>query len=977
MKKYIRRVWPGTVLALFLLAGTLAPAILLTEKEALASPVPDLTIKNIVWSPQNPSTGDMVTFTVTIENQGDGPTGFSHIAFNIDDSYKDSETINTIAAGAIAIRTFTWKALAGSHTFKSIADSKDAISESDETNNTATFAFSVAAPDLIIENISWSPENPSVQDQVTFTVTIKNQGNIPAAYSFVDFLIDGSSRNYRDIRVIDAGDNVTKTFTWTAKAGSHTIEAIADVLNQVKESDETNNDKMVGYSTATPDLIVQDITWPPESYTDNSTLTFSVIIKNQGDGKAEPSYVAYYIDNTYQTSEYVSIISINGTITKTFEWPIQPGSHTVKAVTDSNNTVIESDDANNEKTVALAGSDPDLIIDSISWSQSNPVALNTVTFPVSITNQGSTKAGYSRIYFYINDSFKGYKQVQEIDTDETLILDFIWPLPWGSHTIKVVADGENYIDETDESNNVKTIAVTISPPNPSDLIVQDIVCLPENPLTGETVNITISIKNQGVGNASPFPITYYIDDVYQDIAYIDPIDAGSTITKVLTWTAQEGSHILKVIIDPNDLISESDEANNSDIASITVLAHPAPDLVIKDIRWSPVNPSAGDLVTTTATIENQGNDSISSHSRLAYYVDGSYRGSHDVQEMDAGAAVTRDFTWTFKESPHVIKVVADVEDQILESDENNNDRILALPPPDLVINSITWSPTNPAPGDMVTFTVSVSNQGSSEAGLSCISYYIDDLFIKNNNIKWIATGATTIKTFAWTAQAELHSIKFIADGENQVTEFDESNNEKSVSLSVSLPTSANTTPGSQPTLISTTFTNQPDAIVQVYGESSNVFPGQDVIFYIDAVNPASNPTMTVDLVMMIPSGITVSTPELTKGEAGRYRASYVIEPGESRLIELHMMAQDEGDFNIMSDLSYYFADEKVTAEHQISSLPLIVGTEAVSDDSQGSTEKSPFQRLPRILADWWVVIAAVTVGGVAITILLKLRKLQQ
>src|SRR4030042_1292117 len=46
--------------------------------------------------------------------------------------------------------------------------------------------------------------------------------------------------------------------------------------------------------------------------------------------------------------------------------------------------------------------------------------------------------------------------------------------------------------------------------------------------------------------------------------------------------------------------------------------------------------------------------------------------------------------------------------------------------PDLVIESITWSPQTPAIGNLMTFTVKVKNQGDDLAGRSRILFFIDN-----------------------------------------------------------------------------------------------------------------------------------------------------------------------------------------------------------------------------------------------------------
>ena len=560
----------SSITAICLLAGACVPASMLGATVLLSTPDPDLIIEKITWSPENPSVGDTVTFTVDIKNQGGGQAGSSSVAYYIDDAFLGDDPVSPIDTGATATVAFTWEAQAGSHTIKAVADSNQTITESDEINNAKTFAFSILAPDLIIETINWSPESPSVKDEVTFTVTVKNEGNIRARYSRVYFYIDGSSRGYQGVEALDAGAAVSKTFTWVTQAGSHTIKAVADGLGHVAESDESNNEKTVIYSTASPDLIINNITWSPANPSQSANVTFTVSIKNQGSGNSYSSSVAYYVDDAYMTSAYVSPLNSGATAAKTFTWTTQEGSHTFKAVADANQEIAENDEANNTKTVSLPTLAPDIIVQGITWSPTSPLVAHQATFTVTVKNQGTSKAGESRVYFYIDGSYYGYHSAGELTADATVARTFIWAVLMGSHTIKAVADKEDYVAESNESNNEKTVSFPLSSPSPPDLIIQNIVWSPGNPSAGDNVTFTATIKNQGSGRASSSDVSYYIDDAYLTSAYVSPLDSDATATVAFIWEAQAGSHTIKAVADSDRSVGENNESNNEKTATISV-----------------------------------------------------------------------------------------------------------------------------------------------------------------------------------------------------------------------------------------------------------------------------------------------------------------------------------------------------------------------------------------------------------------------
>lgn len=111
----------------------------------------------------------------------------------------------------------------------------------------------LAAPDLIVESITFHPDNPEVGESVDITVTVKNQGNEPASNFYVHLFVDPAeepptltttytSRFYWGLR-LDPG----VSFQWTHTDelftinGRHPVYAWVDRDDTISESDETNN----------------------------------------------------------------------------------------------------------------------------------------------------------------------------------------------------------------------------------------------------------------------------------------------------------------------------------------------------------------------------------------------------------------------------------------------------------------------------------------------------------------------------------------------------------------------------------------------------------------------------------------------------------------------------------------------------------------------------------------------------------------
>ena len=542
-----------------------------------------------------------------------------------------------------------------------------------------------------------------------------------------------------------------------------------------------------------PDLIIEDITWRPLNPSPAEMVTFTITIKNQGDGSAPASQVYYYIDGSERGSGTVSSIPAGGKVVNGFSWRVERLTYTVKVVADYNNNVIESDETNNEKEITFSGTpvpEPDLIIEDITWRPLNPSPGELVTFTIIIKNQGDGSTAASQVYYYVDDSPEGSDNISSIPAGGTATGTFTWKTEKGDYIIKAVADYNDDVPESDETNNEKEI--TSSEMSLADLIIQSITWSPLNPSPNETVTFTFAVKNQGNGGAGPSTVYYYIGDYGKGPVPVSSISAGGTASGNFTWVAAQGNPTIAAVADYYKVVSESDESNN--IKQVTVPKISASetslaDLIIQDITWSPLNPSPGETVTFTVTVKNQGGH-IAVASQVYYYVDGSQKGSSTISSIPAGGTATGNFTWKAELGDHVIKAVADYNDDVSETDETNNETEITfsgttVPEPDLIIQDITWLPLNPSPGETVTFTVTIKNQGSGKARSFWIYYYINGILIYPlGRVLEIPAGDIWIETFTWNALPGTHAIKLIADQYNQLSESDETNNEKEITFVV-------------------------------------------------------------------------------------------------------------------------------------------------------------------------------------------------
>jgi subtilase family serine protease len=774
----VKKILASALLLLALLPGITVSG--LNSTAVLADAGPDLIVQSISLSPAEPAIDDMVTITVTVKNQGTTSAGVNYLICYADSTILATVSINPLEAGLMTTAAFNWKAESGSHTIKAVVDSSNMIAESSETNNTNTYAITTRAADLVVQSITWSPASPSRGNPVVFSVVLKNQGNAISRITNINLYIDGNSRGTQDIQSINPGGTLTKTYNWFAMVGQHPVKAVVDEMNNVRESNESNNEYTATFSTAAPDLIIEKITWWPLNISKNDTVSINATVKNQGSGTADSCQLAYYIDNELKSTLAVNALQAGASVNISFSFKALSEKHEVKAVIDYYKNVTEIDETNNEKAANLSTLLPDLTVTSITWWPINAAVGDTVSFNATIKNLGGGRSEKVHVACYIDGSFISSPDIPELNAGSETLLPIQWVATGGSHAISVAVDYDNMLVETADDNNKLTVNISIIPP---DLSIYNISWSPDNFSIEDTVTFSANITNQGGGRAENFYITFYMDGVLLSSEPVDRINSRGWVTRTCTWKALNGRHTLRAVVDEGKAITEENENNNENQVSV---APNMPDLAVETITWSPADIRAGTEITYDIIIKNLGTLNAGP-TRVAYYVDGAVAGYSDIGQLDAGAAVTVRFIWSATAGLHTIDIVADSANKVFELDEANNTKTVSVPPPDLIVQGITWAPEGASVGDKLIFTATIKNQGGSRSQSAQATLYVDGSPVITRDLPEIDAAGSVRSTFEWTTTAGKHKIKVTADATNRVTESDETNNDKETDFATLTP----------------------------------------------------------------------------------------------------------------------------------------------------------------------------------------------
>ncbi|MEU2431805.1 discoidin domain-containing protein [Streptomyces sp. NPDC007861] len=225
---------------------------------------------------------------------------------------------------------------------------------------------------------------------------------------------------------------------------------------------------------------------------------------------------------------------------------------------------------------------------------------------------------------------------------------------------------------------------------------------PDSAWGARTQNIQVLGREQ---NASGFTSLVAARDYAFDPA------GGNTVTVPLTAR----------VADVQLRFTSNTGAPAGQLAEFQVLGSPAPnpDLEITEVTASPASPVESDSISLTATVRNSGS-LASTATDVAFRLGGTKVATGSLGALAAGATATVSASIGTRDAgSYQIGATADEAGNVIEQNETDNSftnpTALVVRPvdsSDLVASAVTWSPTAPAAGDTVAFSVALKNQGT-------------------------------------------------------------------------------------------------------------------------------------------------------------------------------------------------------------------------------------------------------------------------
>ena len=667
-----------------------------------------------------PNFGDSIDYTITVNNLGKADAKHVVVVDRLDKGLKYvSSSHNGVYDEASHTVTWVVDIAAGSSLDLTVTASAEeyGVLTNDVTVGDKSASVDVNVPE-IIPNKTADIENPNFGDNVTYTVTVTNDGNADAKAVVVRDVLG------KDLKFVSATgnytfDEATNTITWTVDVDAGKTETFTVVATVINYGNVTNS-LVVGNKTFNKNITVPEIT--PDKTVDNENpnfgdnLTYTVTVKNEGNGNATDVII---VDNLGKGLEYVSSTGNYDNKTNTITWKVDLASGETKTFTVVAK-IIGYTDVTNEvtvgnKTSAVTVNIPE-IIPAKDVNNTTPNFGDKVEYTITVNNNANKDAKQVVIVDTLGKGLKFINASHNGKYDEsTRTITWIIDLGAGESAVfSVNAAVEAY-------GNINNTVVVGNKSATKNITVPEIIpgksVDVENPNFGDTVTYTVVVTNNGVVDA-------------KQVVVKDILDKGLKFVKATgEYTFDEDSRTVTWIIDlakgesQTFYVTAVAEAYGVLINDVTVGDNTASaDVVVPEIipdkTANITNPNFGDKVDYTVTVTNDGMGDANN----VVIVDRLGEGLTFVSASDNGVwdPVKHTVTWIVdlaKGESKVFSVIAIVSGygNVTNSLVVGNKTISVNVTVPEIIPDKTVGIENPNFGDNVTYTVKVTNDGIGDA----------------------------------------------------------------------------------------------------------------------------------------------------------------------------------------------------------------------------------------------------------------------
>ena len=334
-----------------------------------------------------------------------------------------------------------------------------------------------------------------------------------------------------------------------------------------------------------PDAFVSELTTTPSEPVEGDTVTISAKIENIGTMDIDEAMIRLIINENEIESSELDSISVDSHTTWSYEWEPDEGDYDI-SIDVYDVEPVEGDIENNiiETSVSVDAAPAegvDLAIIEVWTDDEDPIHNEHIAIYAKIRNQGTEKSDSFELRWYDDDERFTTLSGAEVEVEEEITITGEWVAEEGESELLARLVSIEPADQN-SNNNARDFIIEVGPPpeepdfSPANLAVEG--TLEE----GQEVTISFEILNLGKTSGS-------ID--YDLIINGDSVNSGnlqvnseSSETRNYEWTAEKGTHSIKIVLDNSDP-SETTEENNEAEISVEVEESSA-KFELVEITWT-------------------------------------------------------------------------------------------------------------------------------------------------------------------------------------------------------------------------------------------------------------------------------------------------------------------------------------------------------------------------------------------------------
>ena len=786
---------------------------------------PDKTVDN-----ENPNFGDNVTYTIVVSNDGIADAKNVVVKDVLAEGLKFIEA-NYNGVYDEATRTVTWivDINAKNHVDLTV---KVKVEDYGVLNNNVTIGNKISSVNITVPEINpnktASIDNPNFGDEITYTVNVTNAGKVNANNVVVhDVLGEGLELISADGGVYD---DKTRTITWTVNLNSGETKSFKVVAKVIGYGNVTNS-LVVGNKTSAVDVNVPEII--PGKDANNKapnfgdSIDYTITVNNIGKADAKNVVV---VDHLAKGLKYISS-SDNGVYdaaTHTVTWVIDIAADssfdlTVTAAANEYG-VLTNIVSVGDKSASVDVNVPEIIPDKTADIE-NPNFGDNVTYTVTVTNGGNADAKAVVVHDVLGKGLKFVSATGNYTFDEaTNTITWIVDVAAGkTETFNVVATVINYGNVTNSLVvGNKTFSKNVTVPE----ITPDKTVDNENPNFGDTVTYTVTVKNEGDGNAADVVI---VDTLGKGLEYISSTGNYDNKTNTITWKVNLASGETKTFTVVAKIVGYTDVTNEVTVGNKTAIVNvDIPEIIpTKDVNNT--TPNFGDTVEYTVTVNNNANTAakqvviVDTLGKGLKFINASHNGKYDevtrtitwIVDLDAGESVVFSVNAT-------VEAYGNINNTVVVGNKSFTKNITV--PEITPIKKVEI--TNPNFGEEITYFVSVFNSAVVDAKNVVVVDHLDKglkyVSSSNNGVYDAATHTVT-----WIVDIDADSsldltVTAVAEAYGVLTNI-VSVGDKSASADVSVP---EITPDKTVNITNPNFGDKVDYTIKVtndgIGDANNI-----------------------------------------------------------------------------------------------------------------------------------------------------------